>query len=286
MEDRMDVPAGWYDDGTGTATLRWWDGTQWTEHTAPEPGGPQISAPPVVTAADRRATKQLARVEAVAAKTLQKRNRQHQKETATRNKHFDENHAEWAAKVTDLEQMLQHAQQFHGESSNEVLLKSGELQYVSIPGGIIEDRAGQRTFVAGSQGISFPIGTIGGRSVRYRVGKMKGHVVQAPPVATMIDQGKIIVTNQRVVFEGPKQTRECLFTKLVGYEHLDVGDTVISVSNRQKPTRLHYADADSNGFQFGLALAIADYRGQTAQLVRELSSQLEVERVAEPQLAT
>lgn len=101
-----------------------------------------------------------------------------------------------------------------------------------------------------------------------------------------IDQGKIIVTNQRVVFEGPKQTRECLLTKLVGYEHLDVGDTVISVSNRQKPTRLHYADADSNGFQFGLALAIADYRGQTAQLVRELSSQLEVERVAEPQLTT
>ncbi|HPU12297.1 MAG TPA: DUF2510 domain-containing protein [Aeromicrobium sp.] len=27
------TPAGWYDDGHGS--LRWWDGSQWTEHTAP-----------------------------------------------------------------------------------------------------------------------------------------------------------------------------------------------------------------------------------------------------------
>ncbi|UWF76875.1 MULTISPECIES: DUF2510 domain-containing protein [Microbacterium] len=30
----MSVPAGWYDDGSGRQ--RWWDGTQWTEHFAPE----------------------------------------------------------------------------------------------------------------------------------------------------------------------------------------------------------------------------------------------------------
>ena len=31
--DPTTPPAGWYDDGRGT--LRYWDGTQWTEHTAP-----------------------------------------------------------------------------------------------------------------------------------------------------------------------------------------------------------------------------------------------------------
>ncbi len=30
----MSTPAGWYDDGSGRQ--RWWDGTQWTEHFAPE----------------------------------------------------------------------------------------------------------------------------------------------------------------------------------------------------------------------------------------------------------
>ncbi|MBM7503899.1 DUF2510 domain-containing protein [Agromyces aurantiacus] len=33
MTDPANPPAGWYDDGRGA--LRYWDGTQWTEHTAP-----------------------------------------------------------------------------------------------------------------------------------------------------------------------------------------------------------------------------------------------------------
>lgn len=36
------VPPGWYDDGTGT--LRWWDGTIWTEHTAS--GAPTAASGP------------------------------------------------------------------------------------------------------------------------------------------------------------------------------------------------------------------------------------------------
>ena len=33
---------GWYADPSGQAGLRWWDGVQWTAHTAPLPvGGPQ-----------------------------------------------------------------------------------------------------------------------------------------------------------------------------------------------------------------------------------------------------
>ncbi|WP_308797278.1 DUF2510 domain-containing protein [Agromyces silvae] len=35
MTDPNLPPAGWYDDATGTGTLRYWDGAQWTEHTAP-----------------------------------------------------------------------------------------------------------------------------------------------------------------------------------------------------------------------------------------------------------
>jgi len=41
------MPPGWYDDGRGA--LRWWDGTQWSEHVAtpdpePEPGAPVVES--------------------------------------------------------------------------------------------------------------------------------------------------------------------------------------------------------------------------------------------------
>lgn len=37
------TPAGWYPDANGT--IRWWDGTQWTEHTQPPPAPPSPPAP-------------------------------------------------------------------------------------------------------------------------------------------------------------------------------------------------------------------------------------------------
>jgi hypothetical protein len=52
MTDPTNVPAGWYDDGQGQR--RYWDGTQWTEHTAPlasagAPTGPRTSADQAAT---------------------------------------------------------------------------------------------------------------------------------------------------------------------------------------------------------------------------------------------
>jgi hypothetical protein len=38
----------------------------------------------------------------------------------------------------------------------------------------------------------------------------------------------VFITNKRVVFEGAKQTRECVFTKLVGVQHGD-GETPVGV---------------------------------------------------------
>jgi len=41
------VPAGWYPISAGSPQLRWWDGTQWTEHqyTVGSATGPQVGVP-------------------------------------------------------------------------------------------------------------------------------------------------------------------------------------------------------------------------------------------------
>jgi hypothetical protein len=47
--------------------------------------------------------------------------------------------------------------------------------------------------------------------------------VQGAPVPTAIDSGNAYITSQRVIFQGTKQTRECRFDKLVGFQHTGDG---------------------------------------------------------------
>lgn len=49
MSNTTTTPAGWYDDGTGTNTQRYWDGAQWTDATQP---APNAAASPAVAPAD------------------------------------------------------------------------------------------------------------------------------------------------------------------------------------------------------------------------------------------
>ncbi|MGA4838600.1 phospholipid scramblase-related protein [Streptomyces sp. G45] len=45
MTTQSNTPAGWYPDPQGAAQLlRWWDGSQWTEHTSQAPQGAQAPA--------------------------------------------------------------------------------------------------------------------------------------------------------------------------------------------------------------------------------------------------
>jgi hypothetical protein len=193
----------------------------------------------------------------------------------------------WQGQRDGYAELLEIAQSFTGSGSSEIMLSPAELVFYKVTGAaLVEERRGPSQWHGGSHGVSIPIGSIHGRSIRYRVGTTHGHVVQGAPSPTAIDTGTFYITNKRVVFQGSNQTRECLFAKLIGFEHDDAqGSTTFSVSNRQKPITVHYGQQLSGSVDFRLDLALAHFRGTLGTLVGELQqglTQMDAERPAEP----
>jgi len=184
--------------------------------------------------------------------------------------------AHWQGLRDGYAEMVEAAKSFNGSAADGLVLANGEAVFYRVTGAaLVEDRRGAGHWQGGSAGVSVPIGTVHGRSVRYRVGTTRGHYVQGTPAPTAIDTGNVFITNKRVIFQGTKQTRECAFAKLVGFEHDDhQGTTTFSVSNRQKPTTIHYGPGLSASFDFRLDLAMAHFQNTVAGLVDKLQQEL------------
>jgi hypothetical protein len=197
---------------------------------------------------------------------------------------YRQNLAQWQEQRDAYAGLVQVAQTYQGEPSTEIMLKPGEAVFAKVTGAsLVEERRGTGHWQGRSTGVSIPIGTIGGRSVRYRVGATRGHYVQGTPHPTAIDSGTVFVTNQRVIFQGGHETRECSFDKLIGFQHSDAeGVTVFSVSNRQKPTTIHYGPEMAGWFDFRLDLALAHYGTTVGALVSQLQHEMAAIDAAKP----
>ncbi len=196
--------------------------------------------------------------------------------------------AAWQAERDSQADLLNTAKTSTGSGADSIMLKSGEAVFAKVTNtSLIEERKGAGHYQGHSQGVSIPIAKVGGRSVRYRVGVNKGHYVSGTPTPTAIDTGTTFITNQRVIFQGGKQTRECAYTKLIGFEHDDnSGSTTFSVSNRQKPTTIHYGPSLAGWFDFRLDLGLAHFKGTINELITELQNGLdEIDRNRPPEPA-
>lgn len=183
----------------------------------------------------------------------------------------------WQAHRDEYAKLLELARSFNGSSSSDLALKSGEAVYASVSStSLIEQRQGKGHYEGASAGVSVPIGTVHGQPVRYRVGANRGHFVAGSPIDTAIDTGTVWVTNQRVIFQGAHQTRECDFVKLLGVTHDEkAGTTTISVSNREKATTIHYGPDLSSWFKFRFDLAHAHYLNTVEAFVSEVEQELD-----------
>ena len=189
----------------------------------------------------------------------------------------------WQSEHDELSSAFSAAQTRQGSPSSDIVLKRGEAAFATVSNaGLVEDRRGAGHYTGGSSGFSIPVGSVGGRSVRYRVGASRGHYVQGSLHPEAVDKGKLVITNQRVVFVGTKKSIESQFAKLIS-ANVDSGDLYLSVSNRQKVTRIHYGASLDGWMLLRLTLAMSICRGDSNQLATQLQAQLSELEAKRPQ---
>lgn len=194
-------------------------------------------------------------------------------------KQYEEQMVQWQQHRDASQALLSLAQTYSGEPSDDLILKKGEAVFAYVTeASLIEERRGAGQWQGRSSGVSIPVGY----GIRYRTGGSRGHFVQGAPMPTAIDTGTVFITNQRVVFQGARQTRECRFDKLVGVKHTDDGATIFSVTNRQKPTVVAYGADLSAWFDFRLDLALAHYRDEVPALVARIQQDIAALDAAKP----
>ena len=130
-----------------------------------------------------------------------------------------------------------------------------------------------------SSGSTMSGGFLGGSlgltdNIAITAGGFDGQTTQNPEEVTVIDIGKVIFTNQRVVFVGPNHSREFAFANLLDLNVSENGFTVrVSVSGQQKTSALQ-ADAAEGltpGFAFAMGVEMFQQGEETA---KELASQI------------
>jgi hypothetical protein len=191
-------------------------------------------------------------------------------------KHYQEALAAWQHHVDDYRQLVDAARSFGGEATSELILAPGETVFLTVTGTeLIEPRKGAGSWQGRSQGVSIPIATIGGRSVRYRVGASKGHYVQGAEQPTVVDRGTLYISSARVVFQGASRTRQCDLGKLVAVDHDPAtGTMTLSVANRETPTVVRYGPELAEVVKFRLDLALAHHNGTVDAFVGALEADL------------
>lgn len=184
-------------------------------------------------------------------------------------------HQEWEAAVTEARYLIGLADGSMQASVPGVAIASGEHVIGFIENaGLVELVRGQGHYVGRSQGVSIPIGSLGGRSVRYRVGASKGHFVQGTPSPQSVDRGRLVFTDRRVLFLGSQKSVECRFEKILSASHAP-GEMTFGLSNRKNNVTISFGEGADRWVGLCYAIANARSRGEGQVLVDNFTEQLE-----------
>ena len=142
-----------------------------------------------------------------------------------------------------------------GEDSvaNNTVQKKGEIILWEGKGQFHETGRTPGRYVGSSQGFSIPV--VAG--IRYRVGAQRGTFVPGDEVQAYKEIGQVLLTTERVLFNGQMNTKEWAFAKWNGASTTaDESDYIFHVSNRQKTSGILLGTSQGREFNRFLAQAI------------------------------
>lgn len=189
---------------------------------------------------------------------------------------YERDRARWQNDAAELERMIAAASGFRGTpeppDGSGLVLGPGETVLLALRSASLVDVGGTPTGSAGAySGFSFRIM----KGVRCKVAATRGSYLPGPERYQVADVGPVIITSQRMVFQGSTGTREWAFSSLIGIQHDDRRPlTLIHVANGQALGVL-YSVAATSAFRFNCSLAIARFHGDVPALQAELQREKE-----------
>ena len=168
--------------------------------------------------------------------------------------------------------------------SNLTVQKDGEVVLWRGQGQFHQAARGAGQYVGSSQGFSIPV--VAG--IRYRVGATRGTYVSGDPVQKYAEVGDVVLTTQRLMFNGMFNTKEWIFSKWNGAAASeDETDYIFHVSNRQTTSGILFGKSDGRLFNRFLAAALIaaeDGIDKALSAIRENAKEIEADKPVIPPL--
>ena len=179
-------------------------------------------------------------------------------------------------KETQLK-MLETYESLVDEATDTNFLAAPGEQIILIMTGVslVETRRTGSSFKGGSAGVSYRLT----KKVSVRSGSFQGQSIPGAEVPTIVDIGQFVVTTERAVFTGPKQTREFDFSKLLSVSRQSIGKSnsvlYLPVSNRKTVTGVGTGEGSLDIISARLHIGIGLKRGSKDAMISELRNEIE-----------
>ena len=176
------------------------------------------------------------------------------------NKHalaeFESNYANWKRDIdifTKIQAAFDLAAKGEDAVPNQTVQKPGEMVLWTGQGQFHETGKTAGHYEGSSQGVSIPI--VAG--IRYRVGATRGTFVSGNEIQVYKEVGEVVLTTERLMFNGMMNTKEWDFAKWNGAATSnDESDYIFHVSNRQKTSGILFSAEVGREFNRFLAQAL------------------------------